>query len=159
MRFCPDSLSPSSFPLCTASLSCLAPSVWSWPAWSSCTMWCWAPQSQPLCPRGLLCGSRSRSKLFDTSDACIKSLKSRTQVSTVTQACSFFYECSEGCVSHKQCQPHEDGLPRVFDDVSILSTFRGITQQGSDLQPGFICHATKEDPVLRKVSRFSNGVA
>jgi len=32
-------------------------------------------------------------------------------------ACSFFYECSEGCVSHKQCQPHEDGLPRVFDDV------------------------------------------
>merc|ERR1712210_18375 len=33
------------------------------------------------------------------------------------EACSFFYECSEGCVSHKQCQPHEDGLPRVFDDV------------------------------------------
>ena len=40
----------------------------------------------------------------------------------VTQACSFFYECSEGCVSHKQCQPHEDGLPRVFDDVSVLTT-------------------------------------
>merc|ERR1712010_450386 len=42
------------------------------------------------------------------------------------EACSLFYECSEGCVSHKQCQPHEDGLPRVFDDVF---GWCGLTQE------------------------------
>ena len=28
-----------------------------------------------------------------------------------------FYDCVEGCVEHKQCEPLADGLPRVFDDV------------------------------------------
>ena len=41
-----------------------------------------------------------------------------------TQACSFFYDCSAGCISHMQCEPHSDGLPRVFDAVSISSVYQ-----------------------------------
>ena len=42
------------------------------------------------------------------------------------QACSWFYDCSVGCVTHKHCEPHEDGLPRVFDEVSC--TFKSWHQ-------------------------------
>merc|ERR1711934_909545 len=34
------------------------------------------------------------------------------------EACSFYYDCVEGTVSHRQCEPlSADGLPRVYDDV------------------------------------------
>merc|ERR1712212_539806 len=41
------------------------------------------------------------------------------------EACSFFYDCSSGCISHMQCEPHSDGLPRVFDAVM---EWCGLTQ-------------------------------
>merc|ERR1711971_619911 len=41
------------------------------------------------------------------------------------EACSFFYDCSAGCVSHMQCEPHADGLPRVFD---VNMEWCGLTQ-------------------------------
>merc|ERR1712192_107576 len=41
------------------------------------------------------------------------------------EACSFFYDCSAGCVSHMQCEPHADGLPRVFD---VDMEWCGLTQ-------------------------------
>jgi len=34
------------------------------------------------------------------------------------KACSYYYDCVQGCVTRKQCGPHaSDGLPQVFDDV------------------------------------------
>lgn len=33
------------------------------------------------------------------------------------EACSRYYECEDSCAAHQQCQPSEDGLPRVYDEV------------------------------------------
>jgi len=71
----------------------------------------------------------SQPEVLAQCDAELPSGNSCTQEDFFTEAdpeaCSFFYECSEGCVSHLQCEPHEDGLPRVFDDVM---EWCGLTQ-------------------------------
>ena len=28
-----------------------------------------------------------------------------------------YYDCASGCVTHEQCTPGVDGLPKVFDEV------------------------------------------
>merc|ERR1712222_301839 len=58
------------------------------------------------------------------------------------EACSFFYDCSAGCISHMQCEPHSDGLPRVFDAVSISSIYQPSHKtfsMGSGLHRGLHC--------------------
>jgi len=41
------------------------------------------------------------------------------------EACSYYYSCVEGTVTHKQCEPHlADGLPQVYDEVQAWCTYR-----------------------------------
>ena len=48
-----------------------------------------------------------------------------------TQACSFFYDCVEGTVTHKQCEPLSDGLPRVYDTTMDWCAYRDEVDCGS----------------------------
>jgi len=48
------------------------------------------------------------------------------------EACSFYYDCVEGTISHKQCEPlSADGLPRVFDEVFDWCAYREDVDCGS----------------------------
>merc|ERR1711863_254326 len=47
------------------------------------------------------------------------------------QACSFYYDCVEGTVSHKQCEPLADGLPRVYDTQFDWCSYREDVDCGS----------------------------
>merc|ERR1712002_925201 len=39
------------------------------------------------------------------------------------EACSKFYRCEEGTVTHLQCQADEDGMPRLFDEIYEFCTY------------------------------------
>merc|ERR1712002_729327 len=39
------------------------------------------------------------------------------------EACSYFYRCEKGELTHLQCQPDEDGMPRLFDEVYEFCTY------------------------------------
>ena len=48
-----------------------------------------------------------------------------------SQACSFYYDCVEGTVTHKQCEPLPDGLPRVYDTSMDWCAYRDEVDCGS----------------------------
>ena len=50
---------------------------------------------------------------------------------TDPQACSFYYDCVEGTVTHKQCEPLADGLPRVYDTAMDWCAYRASVDCGS----------------------------
>merc|ERR1711971_1445876 len=48
-----------------------------------------------------------------------------------TKACSFYYDCVKGTVTHKQCEPLADGLARVYDTAMDWCAYRDDVDCGS----------------------------
>ena len=92
----------------------MLPSLLIMPAFAlaqECTGRC--PGPEPSMPSGACCPSDGFCKEADP------------------QACSFYYDCVEGTVTHKQCKPLADGLPRVFNAAMGWCAYRDEVDCGS----------------------------